>query len=284
MVQRKFDRIHEQDTSFSMGMESATALDSTIVPLIMNDDAKGDPMSFNAHPEHASWAEIDEPNCYPDSEIRKFSLIVEIVARKSFYGVAGTGDTLVDAKIQYALISCAFPEDLDAIDEKSGLSLKEIIEIQKETTDRQCFPLFNNVNLTNPSILPAAVPGLTTTQAIEGVAWLPNIVKDQQRYGKVKGLLRKVLPIGVRTIHMNMKKSVRKRIKITFVPSNAKFINPYTFLGIMLRVPKTTTVILIDQDVNQIMSNSDTSTSAHFLFSIKCKYNERNPEFHMAKV
>jgi len=159
MVQRKFDRIHEMNLQWGATLNKTTATNSTIVPLIMNDDALGDPMSFNANPEHASWSEIADPNCYPDSEIRNLKIILELQATKEAWNLQGF---LQHMKVSYALIACAFPEDLDAIDEKSGLSLKAILELQKETTDRQCYPLFNAIDLLGvPNVLPPNVPGLT---------------------------------------------------------------------------------------------------------------------------
>ncbi len=157
MVQRKFDRIHEIFECCNLTAKPSTVITHTILPLIMNDDAQGDPMSFNTNPEHASFAETDMPNCYPDSEIKKFKLTIDIHAMKQLHTV----DNVQSLYLEYALIACAFPEDLDAIDELSGLSLKEILELEKETTDRQCYPLWNAVDMGVPSVLNANVPGLT---------------------------------------------------------------------------------------------------------------------------
>ncbi len=271
------------DAAWSMTWKpSVPANTATMVPLIMNDDAQGDPMSFNANPEHASWAEVSMPMCYPDSEIRSFRLTVD-----AYIGKNGFVDDIKNSKFSYGLISCAFPEDLDAIDEKSGLSLKEIIEVQKETTDRQCYPLWNGTDvLAIASLLPVGVPGLTTTQELEHVNLLPNILKDQKRYGKLKGLIKKVMPIGWRTVNFNIAKNQHKRITINFVPSNAKFINPYTFLGIAIYCHDVDSFVNYDMDVHQPFRTGDvvTTDDPHMYFYLKCTYNERNPEFHMAKV
>jgi len=162
MVQRKFDRIHMAHTQWGVSLRRNLVTGGTIIPLIMNDDALGDPMSFNAHPEHASWAEVDEPNCYPDSEIRNFQVSLEIQALHNLWDSVTLGARWQSPKISIALIACAFPEDLDAIDERSGLSLKAMLELQKESTDRQCYPLYNAVDLLGiPTIMPTNVPGLT---------------------------------------------------------------------------------------------------------------------------
>ncbi len=162
MVQRKFDRLHDTRVQWAASLRTGTTTHGTIIPLIMNDDALGDPMSYNTNPEHASFTEEAQPNCYPDSEIRNFRTTLEIQALPGLWDSLTTGNKWQSPKISYALIACAFPEDLDAIDEISGLSLKAILELQKETTDRQCYPLYNAVDLLGvPTLLHANVPGLT---------------------------------------------------------------------------------------------------------------------------
>ncbi len=159
MVQRKFDRIHKDNLQWGASLRHGLVTHGTIIPLIMNDDALGDPMSYNTNPEHASFTEESMPNCFPDSEIRNFKVSLEIQATKELWNLQAFWHS---PKISYGLIACAFPEDLDAIDEISGLTLKAILELQKETTDRQCYPLFNAVDLKGvPSLFHANVPGLT---------------------------------------------------------------------------------------------------------------------------
>jgi len=155
-VQRMFDARHEFIGSWSSFLrDSLTTRSSTIFPVIMNDDAQGDPMDFKANPQHASWAEVPFPNCFPDSEIRNMKITIDFIAPKSV-----SSNTSV-VKIEYAIIATAFPEDLDALDEKSTLTLKEFLELQKEATDRQVFPLWSAIDMSNGSTLHANIPGLT---------------------------------------------------------------------------------------------------------------------------
>ncbi len=123
-------------------------------------------------------------------------------------------------------------------------------------------------------------------QTLEAVAWDPIVVRQQRRYGKLKGLLKKSLPIGIRTTTMNLDNQNKyKKITINMLPSNAKFINPYTFLGLMVHCHQTTTMILYDKDRDVLGTNAGfTNQSPHINFSVHCSYNERNPDFHMAKV
>ncbi len=156
MVQRFFDNRHEFIGSCSFHLrDSLTTRSSTIFPIVMNDDARGDPMDLNVHPEHAAWVEDVTPNCFPDSEIRRMRIIIDIIVPKA----VGSQSNIV--KFNYGLIATAFPEDLDAKDEKSTLTLKEILELQKESTDRQTYPLWSGIDLVGASTLSTNVPGLT---------------------------------------------------------------------------------------------------------------------------
>ncbi len=125
------------------------------------------------------------------------------------------------------------------------------------------------------------------TQVIEAVAWDNEVVKDQMRYGKVKGLLKKLVPIGIRTatVRNTQPTGGRKTIKINFLPSNTKFINPYTFLGVMVRVRQMKAIASLDVTNDQLGNIADTTVDLDpIFFAWHCSYNERNPDFHMAKV
>ncbi len=282
MVQRKFDARHEFIMSFSSPLNnSLTTRRATILPIIMNDDAQGDPMDFKAHPEHASWAEVAFPNCFPDSEIKNMTVTFDIIIPAETSAISSV------VRVDYALISCAFPEDLDAIDEKSGLSMKEVLELQKETTDRQCYPLWSAVDMFDGSTLHANIPGLTTNQVLEGVNFDQEVLKDQLRYGRIRGLLKKCLPIGYRSVYVRIRTVAggSKRLKFRFVPSNAKFINPYTFLGLLINTPQVIATNVMDPTLHQPVRIADVSSNGpSIICSVHASYNERNPEFHMGKV
>jgi len=282
MVQRKFDARHEFLMSGLFYLRDSLATrKSILLPIIMNDDARGDPMDFKAHPEHSTWAEVAQPNCFPDSEIRNMRITVDFVIPKASAIITSI------LKVNYALISCAFPEDLDALDEKSGLSLKEVLEIQKETTDRQTYPLWNGVDSPSGSTLHADVPGLTASQVVEHVAFDSEVLRDQKRYGRIKGLIKKCMPMGYRTLMIRSRTlaGFAKRLTINFTPSNAKFINPYTFLGLLLHVDNASAISTWDPTNSQSIKNGDlTNDTEEVLFAVHVQYDERNPEFHMGKV
>lgn len=281
MARRKYDAVHEFYGSFSMSPESTTANYNTIIPIIMNDDARGDPMDLMVHPEHASWSELAFPNCFTDSEIKGMRITVFILIPP------GVANEISQLMMEYALISSAFPEDLDAKDENNALTVKEMLELQKETTDRQCYPLWNTVNLVSGSLLHANVPGLAGDQIHEAVAWSSEIVRDALKYGSVKGLLKKMLPIGIRNklLRWNFSKGKMFKLTFNFTPSNSKYINPYTFLGLMIRMRQAVAVNLTDASNDQLVNIAHTTADASSVIYLwHVSYFERNPDFHMARI
>ncbi len=281
-IRRVFPLPHEFYGSFSGSVESSTTTrNSTIIPIIMNDDAQGDPMDTNVHPEHLSWTQSVMPNCHSDSTIKNMKITIDFIVPKLLAG------QLPNVSVDYGLISCAFPEDLDSVDEVSGLSLKTIAELQKETTDRQCYPLWSAVDMNNGSLLGSMVPGLSGGQVIEGVNWSTEVYRDQRRYGTVKGLLKKIFPIGVRTLVVRNPYATggHKRLTFNFVPRNAKFINPYTFLGVLIHIRQMSELNLIDPTIHQLGNISDTTVDGSpLVVAWHAQYDEDNPEFHMAKI
>ncbi len=282
MVQRRYDARHEWVTSWSFYVrDSLSTRKTTLIPIIMNDDAQGDPDARKVHPEHASWTELAYPNCFPDSEVRNMKVVVDIIITKGVAILTGL------IRCRYALISCAFPEDLDALDEKSGLTFKEIFELQKEATDRQTYPLWNGVKLVNGSTMHVSMPGLTTNQNVEAIAWSYETVTDQLRYGRLKGLMKKCMPIGYRTTNIRPKTigGAVKRLTFNFVPSNSKFINPYTFLGLLIDFPQAVTPSTIDVTKDQPVNEVNFTEDSHIInVGMHVQYSERNPDFDMSKV
>ncbi len=280
-IKRIFDQPHEFHGSFNASVESSTVNYQTIIPIIMNDDALGDPMSNNVHPEHASWAQSVNPNCYPDSHVKNMKIIVDLIVPKAL------GAALPKVSVDYAFISCAFPEDLNALDEGTGFTIKTLLELQSESTDRQCYPLFTTVDLANASLQGSLVPGLDTDQKLEAVAFSVEALKDQRRYGMLKGLLRKLLPIGLRTavVTNSYASGGHKRLTFKFIPKNTKFINPYTFLGLFLKVRQMAEQNAIDPSNDQLGNITDTTLNGTpMIIAYHIQYDESNPEFHMAKI
>ncbi len=156
-----YPRIHDMDVLFGHNAESATALHTTIVPAVMYDEGLGAASAHKANPQNAAFAETNMPNCYPESRLNKIMCTIEYTMTK---GALET-DKMSVIDLAFMPIFMSFESDVSAKDEKTGATIGTILEMQQETTDRQCFPLWNAVDMpvriTGLSTLDAAVPGLT---------------------------------------------------------------------------------------------------------------------------
>lgn len=161
MKTKWYSRPHNMNLSWGHGLETGVVNQATIIPLTMYDEGLGDPAAYNANPEHASFAEAAMPNCFPESRINLINVQLTVMLNK---GAIET-DKVHALRFAYMPIFTTF-DDLAANDEVSGLDIGEILELQRETTDRQSYPLFNTVDMeaglgAAVSTLHANVPGLT---------------------------------------------------------------------------------------------------------------------------
>ncbi len=112
----------------------------------------GDPTSYNANPEHASFVKVAMPNCYPESTVDKTFIELRMTLTK---GALET-DKMHALRFAFMPVFTTF-DDIAALDEISTLDIGEILELQREATDRQSYPLFNAIDM------PAGVVGTTTS-------------------------------------------------------------------------------------------------------------------------
>ncbi len=158
--QKWYPRPHDFGIKFGLGLEPAVVNSDTIIPLVIHDEAQGNPALYNAHPEHASFAEYLGPNCYTDSVINTVFVEITMAMTK---GAIET-DKVPAIKLEYMPIFTTF-DDITVNDEVSGLDIGEILELQREATDRQSYPLYNAVKMKAgtgaATTLHADVPGLT---------------------------------------------------------------------------------------------------------------------------
>ncbi len=158
--QKWYPRLHDFGIQFGLGLEPAVVNGDTIIPLVIHDEAQGNPALYNAHPEHASFAEYLGPNCYTDSVINTVFVEITYALTK---GALET-DKVPAVNCLYMPIFTTF-DDITVNDEVSGLDIGEMLELQREATDRQSYPLYNAVKMKAgvgaATTLHADVPGLT---------------------------------------------------------------------------------------------------------------------------
>lgn len=264
MKEKWYPRPHDHSLVWEHGLETGVANRATIVPMAFYDEGKGSPSGYNSNPEHASFADTNEANCYVDSHIDFIAAELDLNLTKD----ALHTDYLDVVRMAYMPIFCAFKEDYTAIDELSQVEVQDIIEMQTESTDRQGYPLYNGVKMnekySGSATLPSAQPGLTTTQVLEGVAFNAGTYYDCLQYYQNKGKLRHVqgglkwLTLTRRNPHVNIKIKLR---------SKTKRMNPYTFFGLMVYVPEVGGKL-------QFHGVDDTTNVMHVEAKLNWRYNE----------
>lgn len=274
MRQKWFPRPHDMGYGWSHGMETAVNNYYTMMPIVMQDEGLGAPISYNANPEHASFAAVGEPNCYPDSTVED----VITTLRFSLTKAALETDKIHAVRCMFMPVFAAFKEPYEATEDRTGATLSTVLELQKESTDRQAYPLFNGVKMTekftNSALLDSKVPGLTTTQVLEGITFSPGTYYNSIQYETIGGIVKKHSG-GIKWFTLTRQRPVIEiRIKHR---SSVKRMNPYTFFGVITGVPK------IDND-DQIPISTETTNVSHVHVDFRCRYSEWNQGFDMDAI
>ncbi len=163
---QEFPLHHDYEFAFTLHAEDETK-NSTIVPILIQDLAAGTMSSTIVNPRHGSFVVSAEVNCFPESIIPRLNVSYRCSLTK---GAIET-DAVRSLSLNVMPIYTAFLNRLDAEDHRTGTDCENLLELTHETTDEQCFPLWSGVDLTNGSLLPTKVPGLTASQVIESVAF-----------------------------------------------------------------------------------------------------------------
>ncbi len=157
--QKIFPNVHDLLCSYTMSMENGN--NRTVqYPIIMQDEALI-ARDLETNPRNASFVESNAPNCYPETEIDFIKGQAIFTLTKGFFET----DKLHVLRFATMDIHTAFLEDLTPIDELSTLEIKDILHLDNESTDKQCYPLWNGTKVpekyTGSATLDALQPGLT---------------------------------------------------------------------------------------------------------------------------
>ncbi len=275
MVKTKiYSRPHEMDHAWFHGLEPAVTNGATIYPLCLYDEGLGTPSDYEAHRENAAFVSVGMPNCFPESRVDFIISRLTLSLTKA----AITTDAIPAVNVQFMPIFTSFIEDYTAIDELSTMEIQDVLELTTESTDNQGFPLYNDVKViekfANSALLDAAMPGLTSTQVLEGVAWQPGLYYDMLHFQTNSNKL-KVCQGGLKSVTLTPNKPVASfKIRLR---NKTKRMNKFTFFGILVSVPGV-------GSRNQYAVAADTANLNHVAVNMVTRYNEWNPEFNMKKV
>jgi len=135
----QFPLIHEFDFGFGLSMEDETK-NSTIVPYQFQDNALVDFENIKTNPQNADFATVAYPNTMAGSYIPWC-----LINWKMFLTPTDTEVSM--CSMQTMLIHTSMLDRLTPFDKKTTLTNANLLELQSETTDEQCFPLWANVKL-----------------------------------------------------------------------------------------------------------------------------------------
>ncbi len=269
---------HDYTFSFGLSIDDATK-NSTIIPYVMQDNAIVDYETLKTNPQNVDFAVQARPNCAAGSFVPRCT-----VSWVAFCPVIGSAE--IDLMtFKYMPIHIAMLNSLDAFDKKTGEDIEDILELTHETTDEQTFALGTNVKLFEGhgvQDLPADIPGLDTSQQPENVAFDIEKYFDALHYYTNKEKLRSVTD-RMLTYHVSaitkagMVKTKLQSYYRNGVPSNVKYMNPYTLYAGLFHAPAV-------GSQNQYMIAGDTSLIEHVTFLGRVRFNEYNPDFNFSRA
>ncbi len=252
---KEYPQHHRLHWNFNLSHDDAALLKrATILPICWNDDGTV-ATDVDSNPMHASFAEVTNGACSPESKI--FSISAKLQA--SFTILAWNTDKLRELKIQIIPIAVAF-EDIDAKDDLTSLTVGSILSLLDEDTTNNTYPLYNNnviVATAGQQVdMGTSQLGLTATTALEYVTFNVDQLFQMLSYGSNRGKLKACIGgIITRTVSLGStlagiasspsNRGMRTgafalQLKIN-LPSKAKFMNQKTFFGILVRIPTSGT-------------------------------------------
>ncbi len=272
-----FPRIHYFTWGFGLGAEASTQA-STIVPYVMQDNALVDYETIKTNPQNADFAIVGYPNTLQGSHVPK------LMVYKEFYMPQGM-DEIDLLRVDNMPIHTSTLNRLDASDKKTGADIEDILELTHETTDEQCYPLWNGTDLTEEGVdaydYDALVPGLTTTQRPEGVAWDFEEFMAANKYYTNKEMLKLVTDrLESRVITNNNLPHGRpfySKTETIDTPSLCKSQREYTFCGELFSLPQASTR-------RQFVLAGDITNIEHCRFRGWTYFLEYNPAMNFARA
>ncbi len=271
-----YPRIHECTFGFGLSAESTNQA-STIVPYMLQDNALIDYELVKTNPHNADFATVTYPNTCQGSYIPKMT-----IGWNMFIPLADT--ELMELMVNTMKINTSFLARLDASDKKTGNDIETLIELTHETTDEQCYPLWNGTKLFEGAgtyDYNAIVPGLSTNQQPEGVAFDKDTFFKAMHYFTNKEMLKTVTQ-RMKTHRLVEPIVPHGRAVVTYsrtvnVPSICKSQNEYNFFGELFSVPQV-------GSISQLHLAGETTGIEHVTVKGFNKFYEYNPAFNFARA
>lgn len=265
---------HNFTYNFFLNMENETQ-NSTILTLFRTSEAAVGVENVEVNPRHANFAEDGGCVIHTGSIVPKISLSILANIGKN----AIETDKLQHMRFSWTPLYISFLNSLEAADEKTGVQIEDILELQHDVTNKDTYPLFSTTDLAVPGTQPmSTVPltevfgdiGLTVDTKLESVAYDEDLFYDAMSYYTNSAMLRKVTG---KTNIVNLSQSRMYRYTSNrFTYPSVKRGNPYTFCGILFHVPQV-------GSAHQFADSTETTDVATLHVGVQVRFDEWNPNF-----
>ncbi len=276
----QYPRIHNFEFGFGLSAEAATK-GHTIVNYLMQNNAIIDYEDIKTNPENADFAVVAYPDVCAGSYIPKVHVGYQMYVPPS--------DTeIVHLRVDTMGIHTSMLNRLDAFDKKTGNDIETILELEHETTDEKCYPIYNGTKLFESGGTYDMAPlsgfasiGLTTDGQPEGVAFDKEMFFDAMHYYTNKEMLKQVTDkmrshIVSEPLVPHGRIIVSKSITMN-TPPLCKFANPYDYCGELFSVPQV-------GSRTQYHLAGETIAIEHLQVKGFVRFYEYNPDFNFARA
>ncbi len=269
--------IHNFNFGFGLSADDDTK-NSTIVPYMFQDNALVDYELIKTNPENADFSVVAHANTMAGSYVPK------ITVGYIMY-IPPTDTTIVHCKVNTMNIGTSMLNRLDAFDKKTGDDIETLLELQHETTDEQCYPLFTGTKLfEGQGVYDMPYPdhpGTTTDGQPEAVAFDKEKFFDAMHYYTNKEMLKQVTS-RMRDYTLSEPlvphgRSIIRNSATRDIPSLCKFVQPYDFYGELFHVPTT-------GDIGQYHFGSELTGIEHVSVKGFVRFYEYNPDFNFSRA
>lgn len=263
--EKEYPKIHYSE--YQMNYNNSAADRTHAMPIAMHDEGLAAPSTIKTNPNNDSFAEYDGPNCHPESEVGRISAKCEISMTSN---AIATG--IRAQRVGFIEVYNSFGEDMDQADNVTGDTVKSILELVKDTVDKQCYFLHNGTNVAvtdTPYMIGADYPGLAGDQKPEEIDFDINKYYAWRKYYSTGGLAKTMAPKLVWKIVTPTRpatyilKGINKKIKR---------MNPYAFCGLIILVPHAASI-------HQFETSATAYNGVGLKGTLKVAFPEWNPRF-----
>ena len=185
---------HRYGGQFDLDPNSST-IDGTYISLFACDDGLTSPETVQVNPQNKTYERnTADWFCYPGSVINnvKIQMYVNVTPSAQESGISGW--------VYHTTPVCTTFEDVEMDFRDGAQSIGSILKLKKEaSTSNMVHPDWNGAKLLNGNTMASTVPGLTSTQKMEGVSFDQDNFDIELSSCELQGKLKQITNGGSRT-------------------------------------------------------------------------------------